>query len=110
MVPKIMNIRAEIQEREGLVMAKTFDLDLGVHDKKIPSISKVKSIYNIDYTQLDMDETNIEKLIKYEMIWNFTKKKRWNTCLNFLKPYMKQMKFLLIMVMEILVDGLSVWK
>ena len=57
-------------------MSKKFNLNLSkINSKKVPAVTKIESLYNINYEELDISGTEKEKLIKYENDITFHKEK-----------------------------------
>ncbi len=67
-------------------MAKKFNLDISKgNSKKIPTVAKIESIFNIDYEELEISGTEKEELIKYENDINFHREKTMEHIFKFSK-------------------------
>lgn len=67
-------------------MAKKFNLDINnSNSKKIPTVAKIESIFDIDYEELEVPEEEKQMLIKYENDINFHRGKTMEHIFKFSK-------------------------
>ena len=67
-------------------MAKKFNLGINnSNSKKVPTVAKIESIFNINYEELEVPEEEKQLLIKYENDINFHSEKTMEHIFKFSK-------------------------